>query len=140
MRKSEALKIRANLESAVQSLPVSAAAEMVKFHPAWKPDTSYPAGLRLRYKGTLYAVIQAHTSQAAWTPDSVPALYTAVNETNAGTADDPIPYGGNMALTAGLYYSQYGTVYRCIRDTVNPVYADLSALAGIYVEEVNNAV
>lgn len=140
MRKSEALKIRANLESAVQSLPVSAAAEMVEFHPAWKPDTSYPAGLRLRYKGTLYTVIQAHTSQAAWTPDAVPALYTAVNETNAGTADDPIPYDGNMALTAGLYYSQYGTVYRCIRDTVNPVYADLSALAGIYVEVVNNAV
>lgn len=134
MRRSEALKIRANIESAVQSLPTPAAAEMVSFYPTWTAGVWYTDGIRVRYGGKLYEVVQAHTSQADWTPDVVPSLYAAVNETNAGTADDPIPYGGNMVLESGKYYSQYGTVYRCIRDTVHPVYAELAALAGIYVE------
>lgn len=37
---------------------------------------SYKAGDLVTYKGTTYRVVQAHTSQAGWTPDAVPALYT----------------------------------------------------------------
>lgn len=50
--------------------------------------------------------------------------------------DDPIPYCGNMALESGKYYSQDGKVYKCTRDTGNPVYNALSELVGLYVEEV----
>lgn len=32
------------------------------------------------------------------------------------------------------YPAQNGVVYRCIRDTVNPVYNDLADLVGLYVE------
>lgn len=53
---------------------------------------------------------------------------------NWRTPTDPIPYSGNMALEAGKYYSQSGAVYLCTRDTVNPVYSDLSDLVGPYVE------
>jgi hypothetical protein len=42
-----------------------------------------------------------------------------------------------MALEAGKYYIQDGVIYRCIRDTVNPVYAALRDLIGHYVEEVS---
>lgn len=49
---------------------------------------------------------------------------------------DPIPYDGNMVLTAGLYYHQDYVIYRCIQDTVNPVYHPLSELVGLYVEVV----
>jgi hypothetical protein len=38
-----------------------------------------------------------------------------------------------MALEEGKYYKQYDVVYLCTRDTVNPVYADLIGLVGIYV-------
>lgn len=55
---------------------------------------------------------------------------------HAGTADDPIPYEGNMALESGKYYSQDGVVYRCTRDTGNPVFHALSELVGLYVEVV----
>ena len=51
---------------------------------------------------------------------------------------DPIPYGGNMALTAGLYYIQSGVTYKCTRDTGNPVYAALAGLVGIYVEVIDD--
>ena len=62
------------------------------------------------------------------------SLYTEINETQAGTLDDPIPYNNNMALEAGKYYVQGGATYRCTRSTEIPVYADLKDLVGIYVE------
>lgn len=62
------------------------------------------------------------------------ALYVRVYEAHAGTLADPIPYDGNMALTAGLYYTQDGVTYLCTRDTGIAVYNDLSDLVGIYVE------
>lgn len=136
MRKSEALRIRANLEASVQSLPDVTAAEMVSFYPAWAAGMTYPAGVKLKYGGKLYGVLQAHTSQADWTPDVVASLYAEINETNAGTVGDPIPYSGNMALESGKYYSQHGVVYRCVRDTGIPVYGELSGL-GAFVEVVS---
>ena len=97
------------------------------------------AGDRLYYTGTdrLYKVLSDHTTQAEWTPDAVPALYTVIDVTHSGTQYDPIPYNGNMALTEGLYYTHGGVTYLCSRDTVNPVYNALSELVGIYVEVVN---
>ena len=50
--------------------------------------------------------------------------------------EDPIPYNGNMELTAGLYYSQDGVIYLCNRDTGIPVYNALADLVGNYVEVV----
>lgn len=140
MRKSEALKIRANIEKAATFADDQTALESVWMYPAWHPGMVCESGQRVVYGGKLYRIGATHTAQADWAPDTAVSLFTRIDETHAGTAEDPIPYEGNLVLTAGQYYSQYGTVYRCIRDTVNPVYADLSALAEIYVEEVNNAV
>lgn len=44
----------------------------------WDPNGhAYAVGDRLSYHGVAYTVVQAHASQAGWTPDVVPALYTA---------------------------------------------------------------
>lgn len=118
-------------------LPVldDAAAVTVKgLYPAWEPNTAYKAGERLLYGDVLYRVLQDHTSQADWLPSGTAALYTAIDETHAGTAEDPIPYNGNMALENGKYYVQDGVIYHCTRDTGNPVYNPLSELVGLYVE------
>jgi hypothetical protein len=53
-----------------------------------------------------------------------------------GTLENPIEYSGNMALEEGKYYTQNGVKYLCTRDTINPVYADLIGLVGIYLEIV----
>jgi hypothetical protein len=92
-------------------------------------------GERVRYGGKLYRVLTAHTSQADWAPDTAVTLFVRIDEEHDGTKYDPIPYEGNMALEAGRYYVQGGMVYRCIRDTVNPVYHALCELVGVYVEE-----
>ena len=64
------------------------------------------------------------------------SLFSRMDESHAGTINDPIPYNGNMVLEAGKYYTQNGVVYRCTRDTINPVYHALSDLVGLYVEQV----
>lgn len=53
-----------------------------------------------------------------------------------GTADDPIPYEGNMELTEGLYYTQDGVMYRCTRSTGQSVYHALAELVEVYVVQV----
>lgn len=112
------------------------ALRMVEFYPEWAIDTSYAVGYKVKRNGKLWRVVQGHTAQVGWEPENAASLWTEINETHAGTLDDPIPYNGNMALVNGLYYVQDYVIYRCNRDTVNPVYNALHDLIGIYVEEV----
>lgn len=128
--------LRTIIETAVQSIPDGEALDAVVLHPAWASGKDYPAGHKVQHGGRLWRCLQAHTSQAGWEPESVPALWTEICETHAGTLADPIPYAGNMALENGKYYSQDGVTYLCNRDTVNPVYNPLRELVGLYVEMV----
>lgn len=130
-----AKKLRPYIEEGVQSLDDSDSLQVVTLFPEWAADSAYVVGFKMQYGGRLWRCIQAHTSQTGWEPENAAALFEEINETHAGTMDDPIPYTGSMALESGKYYSQDGTVYLCIRDTVNPVYNALAELVGIYVEE-----
>ena len=134
MRKSEAIRLRRHIETAVQSLSDSAALEAVTLYQEWATGYTYAAGYKVQRGGKLWRCLQAHTSQAGWEPENAASLWTEVCESHAGTKDDPIPYSGNMTLTAGLYYIQGGVTYLCNRDTGNPVYNALADLVGIYVE------
>ena len=111
---------------------------MRAFYPEWAAGQSYTVGYKLLYGGELYKVVQAHTSQADWTPGAVPALFTRIDEQHDGSRYDPIPYNGNMELYAGQYYSQSGVTYRCTRATGTAVFHPLADLVGIYVEVVSD--
>lgn len=111
---------------------------MRAFYPEWAEGQSYPVGYKLLYGGSLYKVIQAHTSQATWKPGtSTESLFTRIDEQHDGTKYDPIPYSGNMELFSGKYYTQSGQTYHCTRDTGTAVFHPLSELVGIYVEIVS---
>lgn len=112
------------------------ALRMTAFYPEWAADTEYTIGYKVQRNGRLWRALQAHTSQAGWEPENAASLWAEICESHAGTLEDPIPYSGNMALESGKYYSQDGKIYRCTRDTGNPVYNALSELVGLYVEEV----
>ena len=108
---------------------------MREFYPEWAEGQSYTVGHKLLYGGSLYKVIQAHTSQAGWKPGvGTESLFTRIDETHDGTKYDPIPYNGNMELFAGKYYTQSGQTYHCTRDTGTAVFHPLAELVGIYVE------
>lgn len=116
------------------------ALRMIAFYPVWESGKDYAAGDKLVSAGKLYKVLQAHTSQSTWVPGAAgtESLYARIDEEHDGTKYDPIPYEGNMALENGKYYTQSDVLYRCTRDTGNPVYHSLSELVGIYVEVVSD--
>lgn len=137
----EATAIRTAIETAAQSLDDQEALTAKALYPEWselvkKSFTPEKAGFKFRHGGDLYKTIGEKTAfESQWIPgEGTESLFVRIDEAHAGTADDPIPYSGNMALENGLYYEQNGTVYRCTRDTINPVHNALADLVGIYVE------
>lgn len=138
MTRERALALRAMIEKAAASLDDADALKAVELYEPWKIGVMYTVdSKRYRFRNDLYRCKQEHTSQADWTPDVAVSLWEKVPEPGQGdTPDNPIPYSGNMALVMSKYYSQDGVVYLCIRDTVNPVYAALRDLVGLYVEVV----
>ena len=112
------------------------ALRMVEFYPGWTAGTEYAAGYKVQHNGKLWRALQAHTAQAGWEPENTASLWEQINETHAGTQDDPIPYSGNMALESGKYYLQEYEIYLCTLSTGKPVYHPLSELVGLYVEKV----
>lgn len=113
------------------------ALRMLEFYPEWSAGQAYTAGYKVQYGGKLWRCLQTHTSQTGWEPSTTTAsLWEEICETHAGTLTDPIPYNGNMALESGKYYIQDYVIYKCTRDTVNPVYNPLAELVGLYVETV----
>ena len=110
------------------------ALRMTEFYPEWAIDTAYTVGYKVQRGGKLWRCKQAHTAIATWEPENAASLWEVINETHDGTKYDPIPYDGNMELTAGLYYTQGGVTYLCNRSTGQPVYHALAELVGLYVE------
>ena len=124
-----------------QSLDDTQALTVKAIYPQWSEviGQTVKQGFKFLYNDILYKVIQPDglTIQEQYIPgEGTESLYAVINETNAGTQEDPIPYAGNMALENGKYYSQDGVIYLCNRDTEIPVYQDLKDLVGIYVETV----
>lgn len=131
-----ARKLRLVIEKGMQSIDGNDALAAKCFYPKWDVGTEYTAGFKVQHDGKLWKCRQAHSAIVGWEPPNVASLWEQVCESHTGTEDDPIPYEGNMALTYGLYYTQELRLYRCIRDSINPVYHRLEELVGLYVEEV----
>lgn len=64
-----------SIAKAVETLDDEASEEVTDLFPFWSTDTEYAVGDKRQYNGLLYRCVQAHTSQADWTPDKVPALW-----------------------------------------------------------------
>lgn len=79
MKRSDALKYRADIERAAALQTDEAALENIDLYPAWAAGIAVAVGDRYRYIGVLYKAVQAHTTQADWTPDATPALWTVVS-------------------------------------------------------------
>ena len=73
-----ARELRSVIEQMSSTLDDSAALESPELFPAWREDVTYATGQRVRYNGTLYKVLQDHTSQADWTPEAAPSLFAKV--------------------------------------------------------------
>lgn len=64
-----------NFNDLLPDLTDEQALEMPLLFPKWQAGKEYAVGDRVLYLGTLYKVIQAHTSQYGWEPDITPSLF-----------------------------------------------------------------
>lgn len=113
-----AYAMRAVIEESVASLDDETAATAPSLFTPWKPGEAVNVGDRRYYAPRLYKAVQAHTTQADWTPDVTPALWAVVGDPGqAGTIDDPITAARGMEYEYGKYYfdPEDGKTYLCER-------------------------
>ena len=120
-----------------------------ELYEIWQPDKQYYDGndnihpqskvRGLTYPDRLYKCLTGHTSQESWEPDLVPTLWAVIDETHAGTIDDPIPAAKGMIYYKDKYYlDPNGKIYLCTRDRDDQPGAGIqlqylpSELVGVY--------
>lgn len=107
-------------------------------YPPWESciGKTVRQGFKFTYESDLFKVIQPTlTIQEHYIPgQGTESLYAKIDETHAGTVEDPIPYDGNMEIFSGKYYIQNNVIYECIRDSGTPLYHNLADLVGVYVK------
>lgn len=114
-----------------------AEALQVKDHyPEWIAGITVKVGERYLSDNVLWEVLQGHKTQENWKPSlETASLWKRVDEEHAGTKDDPIPYAPPMEIFKDKYYTQSRVLYKCIRDSGQPLSHNLSDLVGNYVEK-----
>lgn len=104
------------------SLADESAMEVATIYDRWRAGRTYAAGEFLRYGENgvgdpqLYKVAQAHTSQADWTPDNTPALYTPVGLDDSGFPVWSQPTGAHDAYNKDDVVNYNGTLYVSLID------------------------
>ena len=137
----QAKAIRAAMDAAAVVLTDAEALKCKAIYKQWKDlmGTEADKGFRFLCGEDLYRVEQPkYTFEKHRIPGSTgtESLFSRIDESHAGTFEDPIPYEGNMELYQGSYYSQGGVIYLCVRSTGQPVFHDLAALTGTFLEAV----
>ncbi len=124
------------------SLSDQQALSVKSLYPNWEEfiGVTIKINTKVQYGGKLFKVMQEHLVQSNYPPSiNTASLYTEIVEDHTGTIDDPIPYpsDGNIIIYKDKYYIEDGVIYKCIRNSEQPLYSKLSALVGNYVEEVD---
>lgn len=145
--KVKALFFRSEIPKVINTYGLSdkEALEVKDFYPTWQSfiNKELPKGYKVTFmksgetEPTLYKVIQTvATVLEHQTPDLVPSNYEVIDETHAGTIEDPIPYKQPMTVYNGKYYSYNKVLYKCTRDSLNPLQYNPDVLVGHYFEIV----
>lgn len=89
-----------------------------EFYDIWSAGVTYnTVGQYLQYKGVLYKVLQPHTSQETWTPDSAPSVYAKVLTDPSGeTILDWVQPDSTNAYMTGDKVRFEGVVYESVMD------------------------
>lgn len=74
-----ARRLREKMELASAWTDDADALQVVELFPYWVADKPVIVGERVQYNAVLYKCVQAHTTQADWTPDNTPALWVRVS-------------------------------------------------------------
>lgn len=113
---------RKALQMFAASLTDEQAMEVATIYDPWVVGKNYKGGEYLTYgvnavgDPQLYKVVQAHTSQADWTPDKTPALYTAIGLDDSGYPVWSQPTGAHDTYNTGDVVNKDGILYESTID------------------------
>lgn len=65
--------------------------DLMSVYPTFEVGVALKVGGIVRYKDTLYEVIQGHTTQSDWTPDKVPALFKVFEVKKDSAGSEVVP-------------------------------------------------
>lgn len=119
------------------SLSNNEALSVKGLYPKWedKIERTIEVGFITLYDGNLWRARQTHTALEVYPPSiNTASLYEVIVEEHEGTMEDPIPYTPPMEIYEGKYYTQFGVLYKCTRDSGIALSHDLFDLRGSYVE------
>lgn len=88
------------------------AAALAPLYDPWRPGEAVEVGDIRAWDGTLVECIQAHTTQADWTPDVTPALWK-IHRTPPASGPEPWQAGASYAVGDEVEYG--GQMYRCLQ-------------------------
>lgn len=115
-------QFRKALQMFAASLEEEKAMEVATIYDPWAVGKTYAVGEYLTYGENsvgdpqLYKVVQAHTSQANWTPYMSAALYVAIGLDDAGYPVWSQPTGVHDAYNAGDIVDYKGMLYQSLVD------------------------
>ena len=110
MKLTKLKRLRAAIEETSEGLTDEAAAYVPELFPMWRAGEEYAVGDRRQWKGKLYKVLIAHTSQEQWMPDVAVSLFAEVlipdpsvipewvqpSSTNAYMTGDKVRHNGKV--------------------------------------------
>ena len=121
-RLQAAEQLRRALQMFTATLTEEQALEIAAVYPVWEANHAYQVGDIISYgvnsvgDPQLYKVVQAHTSQADWTPDATPALYDASGLDESGYPLWTQPSGAHDAYNRGDIVNYNGNLYESLMD------------------------
>ena len=119
MKRTEAIALRQQIESAATLQTDESALGSKWMYPEWQNEVTYEVGNRVRYADKLYKCNIAHTSQEDWNPSVPSALWSEVSADE--WAEWKQPEGAHDAYNIGDKCSYKGKHYIC--DVNGNVYA-----------------
>ena len=114
MTREKAKQLRQLIEQLAVTLDDETALTGVELFPMWAIGRAYATGDRVQHGGILYKCVQAHTSQADWTPEATPALWVVVSIDEYPEWVQPT--GAHDAYNTGDKVSYNGKHYVCTID------------------------
>ena len=115
-------QLRRALQMFAQSLTDEQAMEVATVYPKYEVGKAYKKDEMFTYEVNevgdpqLYRVVQDHTSQADWTPNTTASLYTPIGLTEEGYVIWSQPTGAHDAYNTGDIVEYKGTLYKSLID------------------------
>lgn len=116
MTRNKAEQLRALITKGSTSLSDDDAIKGVELFPNWEVGYAYEIDTRVNYQGTLYKVLQAHTSQPTWTPDVAVSLFAEVLPGQSGIIGEWVQPGSTNPYMLGDKVTHNGKTWESAID------------------------